>query len=227
MSCELTIVSIGTTSHNLLWDEQASVRTAHATTSLLRDESRAILVDPSLPANLLVGRLYERTGKGPEQVTDVFCTTLRPEARRGIEAFAHANWWANELELQWYHQHLEALSETADRLGTDDLATAEEEIELLRRFKPAPETFGEFVTTYPLYGATPGCSGLLVANPIETIVVAGPAVVTGEHLRRGMVWEQSHDTDQAMESLSDLLELADVVVPGFDNITMVPGRQVG
>jgi glyoxylase-like metal-dependent hydrolase (beta-lactamase superfamily II) len=227
MSCELTIVSIGTTSHNLLWDEQAAVRTAHATTSLLRDESRTILVDPSLPANLLVGRLYERTGKGPEQVTDVFCTTLRPEARRGLEAFAHANWWAHEEELAWYNQHLETLSDTADRLGSDDLATAAEEIELLRRFKPAPETFGESVTTYPLFGATPGCSGLLVANPIETIVVAGPAVVTGEHLRRGMVWEQSHDTDQAMESLSDLLELADVVVPGFDNITIVPGRQVG
>ncbi len=56
MAVEYTIISIGTLSRNLLWDESARIRTAHATTTLVSDGKRRILVDPSLPGQILEAR---------------------------------------------------------------------------------------------------------------------------------------------------------------------------
>ena len=106
MSVDYCVVSIGTLSHNKLWGENVPVRTAHATTTLVRDGKRAILVDPSLPVAALAARLGERTGLAVSAVTDVFCTTLRPVHRRSITALAHANWWVHEAELETYAEHL-------------------------------------------------------------------------------------------------------------------------
>ena len=45
---------------------------------------------------------------------------------------------------------------------------------------------------------------LLLAGPIRTIVVAGDAAVTAEHVLAGRVWAGANDTTAAMESLTDL-----------------------
>ncbi|HOF18858.1 MAG TPA: hypothetical protein PK082_08100, partial [Phycisphaerae bacterium] len=100
MTVEYAIISIGTLSANRLWGESAAVRTAHATTTLVRAGERVILVDPSLPAAALAARFGERTGRTLADVTDVFCTTLRPAHRRGVAALPNARWWCGELELE-------------------------------------------------------------------------------------------------------------------------------
>ncbi len=112
MSVDYCVVSIGTLSHNKLWGESVPLRTAHATTTLVRDGGRTVLVDPSLPAAALTARLGERTGLAASAVTDAFCTTLRPVHRRSIEAFGQAKWWCSEAELEAYRRHLEDLLET-------------------------------------------------------------------------------------------------------------------
>src|SRR2546423_1342667 len=61
-SVRVDIVSIGTLSRNRLWGEGSSVRTPHATTTLIRTGKRNIIVDPGLPAQVLGARLGERTG---------------------------------------------------------------------------------------------------------------------------------------------------------------------
>ena len=104
MSVEYTIISIGALSRNRLWGESAAVRTAHATTTLVCDGERRILIDPSLPAPALAARFNERTGLALGDVTDVFCTTLRPVHRRSIEVLGHAHWWVNEPELDSYRE---------------------------------------------------------------------------------------------------------------------------
>jgi len=53
------IISIGTLSRNRIWSETEAVRTAHATTSLIRSGGRRILVDPGLPASVLGARLVD------------------------------------------------------------------------------------------------------------------------------------------------------------------------
>ncbi|MCK5114600.1 MAG: hypothetical protein KAR11_07555 [Phycisphaerae bacterium] len=224
MSVEYSIISIGTLSHNVVWKETKPVRSQHATTTLVTDGDRRILVDPSLPGEILTARLMERCGVGPESITDIFCTTLRPDFRRAIESgiFASAKWWCGETELEWYARCLDETTETAERLGNADTDDLKRELDLVRKFKPAPEKFTEQIATYPLFGATPGCTGLLLTPQVHTIVVTGPAAATREHLQRGIIWEQSADQDTAMKSLGDMLELADVIIPGFDNVTFSP-----
>ncbi|MBN1554442.1 MAG: hypothetical protein JXA11_06835 [Phycisphaerae bacterium] len=224
MAVEYRIISIGTLANHLLWKETAPVRTQHATTTLIEDDSRRILVDPSLPAQVLEARFFERTGQKLDSVTDVFCTTLRPDARRALPALPHARWWCGEAELEWYSRELLAMRDSAERLGSADAEGVEEDIALAKRFQPAPEKFTEQISVYPLHGATVGCTGLLLTPATTTIVIAGPATATREHIEKGMVWEHCADKDQAMESFTDLLELADVIVPGFDNLVFSPRR---
>ncbi|MGA2264900.1 MAG: hypothetical protein ABSH10_00515 [Phycisphaerae bacterium] len=226
MSVDYCVVSIGTLSHNKLWGENVPVRTAHATTTLVRDGKRAILVDPSLPVAALAARLGERTGLAVSAVTDVFCTTLRPVHRRSLEAFAHAHWWCSQAELEAYRGHLEDLRASAGRLNDEQNKLAEEDLKLLGRFHAAPDKFTEQVHLYPLAGPSVGSAGLLLTPATTTVVIAGDAALTADHVQRGMVWEGSHDVEAAAESFRDLLEIADLIIPGHDNLMLSPGRLI-
>jgi glyoxylase-like metal-dependent hydrolase (beta-lactamase superfamily II) len=224
MSVEYAVISIGALSHNRLWGEAAPLRTAHATTTYVEDRQRRILVDPSLPAAALAARFNERTGKTLEAVTDVFCTTLRPVHRRSIQALAHAGWWVAEAELDDYRRRLEGLRGSAERLSPDDARQIEEDLALLERFRPAPDKFTEQVSLFPLPGASGGSTGLLLTPAVSTVLIAGDAALTGEHVRAGQVWEGCDSREAAMESLREVLEIADIIVPGHDNLMLAPGR---
>jgi len=218
MAIEYSVISIGTLSRNRLWDESAVVRTGHATTTLVVDGERKILVDPSLPGKILEARFNERTGGSLDDVTDVFCTTLRPVHRRGLDALGRAKWWCGETEMETYAHHLQDLLESAERLDAEQAAAIEADIEIVRRFKPAPEKITPQVHLYPLPGASIGSAGLLLIEPTSTVVIAGDAAITAEHFLRGQVWQGCVDTEGALESLQDIIEIADVIIPGHDNI---------
>jgi len=224
MGVDFTVVSIGTMSSNPFWSEPPGVRTPHATTTVVRDADRVILVDPSLPAPVLASRLGERTGLSAEAVTDVFCTTLRPTHRRSIEAFDKARWMCGEGELQAYQQHLETLLGSAQRAGGDLEHAIESDLALLRRFSPAPEKLTRSVHLYPLAGASVGSAGLLLAMPGRTVMVAGDAAITSDHVLAGRVWSGAADGDSALESLREIIEIADVIVCGHDNYMLSPTR---
>lgn len=224
MTVDYCVISIGALSHNRLWGEGAPTRTAHATTTLVSDAERTILVDPSLPAVALAARLDERTGKRLSQVTDVFCTTLRPVHRRSIEALPEARWWCSQAELEIYGNHLEALRDSAERLDAEDAERIETELRLIERFQPAPDRFSEQIQLIPLPGPTGGSAGLVLAPPTRTLIIAGDAAVTREHVLRGQVWAGCTDTEAAMDSMRDILEIADVIIPGHDNVILSPQR---
>ncbi|MBT3200299.1 MAG: MBL fold metallo-hydrolase [Phycisphaerales bacterium] len=218
MALEYSVISIGTLSRNRLWDESTAVRAPHATTTLVVDGDKKILIDPSLPGQILDARFNERTGRTLADITDVFCTTLRPIHRRGLEPLTHANWWCTELEMETYAHYLQDLQESAERLDAEQAAVIEADIEVIRRFKPAPEKLTPQVHLYPLPGASVGSAGLLLAEATSTVLVAGDAVVTSEHFARGQVWQGCAETEAALESLQDVIEIADVIIPGHDNI---------
>ena len=226
MTVEYRVISIGTLGRNLLWNESAPVRTSHATTTLVRDEDKRILVDPSLPAPALAARYNERTGGTLSDVTDVFCTTLRPVHRRSIAALAHARWWVDETELVMYRNHLEGLEGSAQRLSESDAADIDADLKLLKHFHPAPEKLTRQVQLYPLRGPSPGSAGLLLTPPTMTIVIAGDAAITAEHVLAGQIWQGCADREAALETLRDLIELGDVIVPGHDNVMSSSGRWV-
>lgn len=222
MSVRFCVVSIGALSHNRLWSEAVPLRTAHATTTYIVDGERRILTDPSLPATALAARFNERTGKTLADVTDVFCTTLRPVHRRSLEALPDAAWWVNELELQTYSEHLEKLLASAERLSDQDAHAIRADMKLLAKFSPAPDAFTPQISLFPTPGPSPGAAGLLLTPTDMTIAVAGDAALTGEHVERGQVWQGCADTEAAMESLGELVEIADMIIPGHDNLIVTP-----
>src|SRR2546430_15688534 len=127
-SVRVDIISIGTLDRNRLWGETQPLRTAHATTTLIRTSKQHILIDPGLPAAALGARLFERTGLRPEQIDTVFLTSFRPEHRLGLALFSNAKWLIHEIEQQSAAQQLrrmidEAPEEDEDRrVMQDDLA---------------------------------------------------------------------------------------------------------
>jgi glyoxylase-like metal-dependent hydrolase (beta-lactamase superfamily II) len=215
------IISIGTLSRNRLWNEREAVRTAHATTTLIRAGDRHIVVDPGLPPPALAARLFERTGLRPEQIDTVFLTNFRPSHRAGLTLFGRAKVFIHEVEQQATRQHLDGLLGQAPEHDIDR-AHIRHELDLLEKLKPADDEVAEHVDLFPLFGYSPGNTGLLISLPTSTILIAGDAVATQEHFLAGQVLPDSWDIKAAQESLREVYEIADLIVPGHDNVFQNP-----
>lgn len=223
-SVRLDIISIGTLSRNRLWNENEAVRTPHATTSLIRAGKRHVLVDPGLPAPALAARLFERTGLKPDAIDTVFLTNFRPSHRAGIGLFGKARLLIHELEQQSARQHLERLIGQAPEEDIDR-KTLQQELALLESLQAAPDRLADGIDLFPLFGYTPGNSGLLIAAPVTTTLIAGDAVPTIDHFLAGQVLPDAYDIKAAQESLQEVYEIADVIVPGHDNLFLNPRAQ--
>ncbi|MEO1236826.1 MAG: MBL fold metallo-hydrolase [Planctomycetota bacterium] len=223
MELEYRIISIGTLSTHEHWGPTQSARTPHATTTLVRSGERVILVDPGLPGQVVTARLAERAGLRPEDVTDVFLTNFRPAHRAGLEAFGAATWWIAENERERVGRSLLARVDEQEDHAVRRILEAE--VALLKRCKAAPDKLAPQVDLFPLPGFSPGNCGLLLAHATSTTVIAGDAAATKEHLERGQVLRGAFDIEAAQESLLEVLEIADVVVPGHDNVVLNPTRR--
>jgi glyoxylase-like metal-dependent hydrolase (beta-lactamase superfamily II) len=213
------VISIGTLGRNRLWNESEVVRTAHSTTTLIRAGDRNILVDPGLPAPALAARLNERTGLRPDAIDTVFLTSFRPHHRAGLSLFASAKILIHETEQQAARQHLEEYLHQAPQ---DDQQPIEQDLKLLEQLQPAPDQFAQNVDLFPLFGCTPGNCGLLIALPTLTVLVTGDAVVSQEHFLAGQVPSDCFDIQIAHAALAEVYEIADLIIPGADNVFMNP-----
>jgi glyoxylase-like metal-dependent hydrolase (beta-lactamase superfamily II) len=219
------VISIGTLSRHELWPGKnpQAARTPHATTTLIRSGDKVILVDPGLPSQIISARLAERSGLEPGAITDVFLTNFRPAHRWGLEAFPDANWYIHEPEREAVGTMLiEQLRQQDDE---EVIKMLEQDIAVLKRCKAAPDSLAEHVDLFPLPGYTPGTSGLLLCFSQYTALVAGDAILTSEHLQAGRISANCFSLDQARESLKEAIEIADVIIPGHDNIALNPMRR--
>jgi glyoxylase-like metal-dependent hydrolase (beta-lactamase superfamily II) len=215
------IISIGALSRNRLWGESTSLRTPHATTTLIRSNKRNILVDPGLPAQALGARLFERTGMKPDQIDTVFLTNFRPAHRAGLALFQNAKTFIHEPEQQASRQHLECLLDQAPEEDIDR-RIFKQELELLEKLTPAEDRLADQLDLFPLPGYTPGNCGLLIKLPTTTVLLAGDAVPTQDHFLAGQVLPDAYDIKQAQESLGEVYEIADLIIPGHDNVFVNP-----
>ncbi len=226
MSLEYRIISIGTLAAHPLWNERGDVRTGHATTTLIRAGDANILINPSLPAQVVLARLGERAGLRGEEITHVFCTSWAMDHRRGIDGFDHARWLVHEPERMNALAAIETHIADAEVNDDDDLMRAlQHERELLQRTTDAPEKIGPAVDLFPLPGVTPGTCGAILSMPAATVLVCGDAVATIEHLEQGKVLPSCADVEQAQESFREVVEIADAMIPGRDNIVFNPLRR--
>ena len=217
------IISIGALSGHELWSRNGGIHTPHATTTLIRSGDKVILVDPGLPVQVIAARLAERAGLEPADVTDVFLTCFRPAHRMGLAAFEKARWQISEMERESIGlsliEHLNQQPEPAvQKMIKRDIA-------LLKRFHNAPDRLAEHVDLFPLPGFTPGTCGLIISHANSTTLIAGDAVATVEHLEQRRVLKRAFDVLQAKESLAEVMEIADIIVPGHDNVLLNPSRR--
>ncbi|MHC4975349.1 MAG: MBL fold metallo-hydrolase [Planctomycetota bacterium] len=219
------VISIGTLASNPLWNEREPVRTGHATTTLVRADDRLILIDPGLPAQALGARLAERANIAPDQITDVFLTSFQPETFRAIELFASASWWAHEPEREGVGVPLlQTIASAHEDNNQELLARLQHDAAILERCKPAPDSLAPKVDLFPVPGLSPGSCAILLPLARTTILIAGDTIATGQHLREGKVLPHCHDIEQAQESFRDAIEIADLIIPGRDNIALNPTR---
>lgn len=218
-----TVVSLGTLAANALWNERQPRRTGHATTTLVRDGKRAILVDPGLPAQAVAARLEERTGLTPAEITHIFLTSFKTDTCRGIRGFDHATWWVGEAERETVGGQL-ATALKAAAPGADEqlLRDMRAQVAILQKCRPAPDRLADGADLFPLPGVTPGLTGVLLAEPSHTTLICGDAVPTAEHVARGQTLDRVVDADQARESLQEALEIADLLICGRDNLMVNP-----
>jgi len=222
---DLRVVSIGTLASNDLWNEEAEVRTGHATTTLVRAGDLSLLVDPGLPGQVLEARLRERTGRGLTSITHVFLTSFQHDTARGLDALTHATWWISERERETVGVALAGRLKAGIGLEDDgDTHTLERLVAILHRCEPAPDSLATHVDLFPLPGVTSGTTGLLLAGR-ETTLICGDAVPTIDHLERGRVLPTCEDQDAAKESFQEAVEIADVLVLGRDNLVVNPTRR--
>lgn len=218
---DYSVISIGTLSKNPLWKERTAVRTSHSTTTLIRLQSLVLLVDPSLPAQILEARLFERTGLKPDAITHVFLTNLKPVHRRGLSLFPKAVHWASETEIEVAQQGLSAAARHLEQ-ETEGQSRLTAERQLLAAIRPAPDQLADGVDLFPLAGYTPGQAGLLLKFPTRTVMITGDAVPTQGHFEAGQVFSDCFDIQQAKESLAEVYEIADIIIPGHDNVFINP-----
>ena len=213
------IVSIGTLPLNPLWNETGALRTGHATTTVIKSDEAILLVDPSLPPQMLNARLHERWGIGLDVITHVFLTSFDPDRRRTLQGLAHATWLMHEPEIQ---AAALAMSEELQRAEGDAELTLllEQHRDLLSNFEVAPDKLFSSVDLFPLPGYTPGSCGLLLSTPKRTILICGDTVATSEHLDQCIVLPNCANIEMAQESFKECVEIADIVVPGRDNVVL-------
>jgi glyoxylase-like metal-dependent hydrolase (beta-lactamase superfamily II) len=197
----LDVVAIGSLARNRYWNERAPARREYATATLVRSGDRAVLVDPGWPAEVLRPALFYRVGLEPEAVTHVFLTHFDPKHIWGLGLFGGATWWAYEEEIRY------ARTERAEEGGP-----------VLDRLAAVPDRLAPGVDIFPTFGPSPGHTSLLVYSAVETCVVAGDIVLTREHFERGDLGEAPWDLAKAKESFQEVAEIADVIVPGHDNL---------
>ena len=66
---------------------------------------------------------------------------------------------------------------------------------------------------------------MLLSHTNSTTLIAGDAIATAEHLEQGRVLRGAFDVNQAQESFVEAIEIADVIVPGHDNLVLNPTRR--
>jgi glyoxylase-like metal-dependent hydrolase (beta-lactamase superfamily II) len=240
------IISIGALSAHPLWNEKpvaggagaagssGGVRTGHTTTTLITSGDRRILVDPGLPGQMLAARLGERANLKPSDITDVFLTSFHPETHRGLAAFDKARWLISAeeresvgVQLATALKDIYTRSEDQGGVAKDEslLGILRGEVAILQRCEPAPQSLADRVDVFPLPGVSPGLCGLILSGPRFTTVVCGDAMPTQEHLEQGKVLTTAVDIEQARTSFEEIIEIADMVVPGRDNLLINPTKR--
>jgi glyoxylase-like metal-dependent hydrolase (beta-lactamase superfamily II) len=199
----LDIVAIGSLAKNKYWREKSPQRKEYATTTLVRAGDLLMIVDPGWPADVLKASLFYRTGLEPEAITHVFLTHFDACHFGGIGCFPRATWTAYDEEI---------------RYADAEVSEGSPERAVLARLTAAPDRFAPGVDLFPTFGHSPGHTSILTYTALQATMIAGDAILAREHFEQGDLGDKPWDLVKAKESFQEVLEIADMIVPGHDNL---------
>lgn len=164
----------------------AVVLEARSSVSLISRGERHMLVDTSGPQNrdLLLQALSSK-GLSPDDIELVIMTHMHHDHDGNIELFPRAERYAHRLESPGPAYHA---------------VDGDEEI-------------WSGVRTMHTPGHTPGSMSVLVLAE-ERYGLVGDAIPTEDNARKWVPPGHHYDRDKAMESMSQLVEAVDIIVPG-------------
>jgi glyoxylase-like metal-dependent hydrolase (beta-lactamase superfamily II) len=166
-----------------------------------RGKPYALLIDPTLrwtPEDYYFD-LNRRTGLRPEHITHCFTTHSHADHVDGLAYFPEAQWLAAEALLPELRRY--------DRLDCARVGGVDGE------FLPG-------VYSTPLPGHTMTLHGISFRFGDKKYLVAGDSLMSKHHLRRETC-EFEKDAARASQTIRDIKDSYDLVIPGHDNIESI------
>ena len=199
ISCD--VITIGNLSRNRYWGEgeEKPRRQARCTSTLVAVDGSRLLVDPSLAdAGEMASELDRRAGIGPGDVDAIFVTHAHGDHHAGLKHFPEAHWLA----------------------APDVAATINASGSYRKKLEPVVGTIWDVVEVIPTPGHTVNHHSLRFECDGMSIVVAGDAVMTRDFWRERRGYFNSVDSQLAAETMDMIARVADIVVPGHDNLVL-------
>ena len=168
------------------------------TSTLVRGEGYVLIIDPTL--RLMPDDYYfdlnRRTGLRPEQVTHLYATHDHMDHHAAFNYFPNAQWLAAApvAEILRASKHIDG-----------------------SRVQAVQGEFLPGLVAVPILGHTLSLHGVAFIHQGKKIIVAGDGVMTKNHFRDNTTM---YETDAAMaaQSIMNLKESADLIIPGHDNL---------
>ena len=160
--------------------------------------------------------LFRRTGLGPDAITHCFSTHHHFDHWHALKYFPGARWLCGKGNRELI------IKASANSAGTDPGDGLSPEIDAER----LEEVTGEFlpgVSTVHLPGHTEHLQGIGFMSEGSKILIAGDAVMTGYHFK-DRATEFQNDPNwvkKAGETIENIAESFDFVLPGHDNLIIV------
>ncbi len=192
------IVAIGNLSRNRYWGEgdERAVRPASCTSTLISGDGFRLLVDPSsADPRHMAEELDRRTGLTPAQVDAVFVTHDHADHHEGLPCFPGAAWLAAP--------------------GVAEAVNAASRYP--RRVEASTGSLFDGISVIATPGHTPDHHSLLFECEGLAVVVAGDSVMTKRFWQNRQGYWNSWSHEAASETMRELADIADIIVPGHDN----------
>jgi glyoxylase-like metal-dependent hydrolase (beta-lactamase superfamily II) len=193
------IVTIGNLSRNRYWGEsdEKPLRRAICTCTVISGDSFNLLVDPSLEdCAMMFEELNRRTGLTPEKIDTVFITHQHEDHIAGLKHFENAKWLAAS-----------AVASGINKTGI-----------LNKRIDPSENILFNTIEVLPSPGHTYDHHILKFDCQGMSVVIAGDSVPTKDFWKEKRGYYNAVDFDQSRKTMEYIESIADIIVPGHDNM---------
>jgi len=193
------IITIGNLSRNRYWGEsdEKALHSVICTCSVISGKDFQLVIDPSLADEAaMTTELQRRTGLTPDKIDAVFITHQHGDHIAGIKHFPKARW-----------------------LAASDVASAlNKSAKFDKQIEPAGNDLFGAIDVIPTPGHTPDHHSLRFDYRGFSIVIAGDSIATKDFWDERRAYYNVMDEAESRRSMEKIDKIADIIVPGHDNV---------